>query len=66
MSFWLLYVKLKISLQRCSVIELLKFLSNIYLQDPVKLSCHCKIWDSKNCVDGFSHLLGYDTMSYGK
>jgi len=66
MSFWLPCVMLKISLHSCSVIELLKFLSNVCLQDLVRWSCHCKVWDSNNCVDDFSHLLGYDTMSFGK
>lgn len=66
MSFWLLCVMLKISLQSCSLIELLKFLSKMYLQYLVRWSCHCKVWDSNNCVDDFSHLLGCDTMSFAK
>lgn len=49
MRFWLLCVMLKVSLHSCSLIELLKSFSNIYLHDLIIWS-HSKIWDSNNCL----------------
>lgn len=66
MSFWLLCVLLKISFITVQFIEILKFLSNIYLQNLVRWWCGCKSWDSNNCVNDFSHLLVYDNLSFGK